>query len=606
MFLVLILTMFWCYQSQINITLRKQEMKKITLFIQKNIILSFLLLFHYQVLAQESISPKRNMTFGQILEEIKTCKDSVYRLRNAIITLDSSHLDKNIGGFWYKDTLEIGVRIVITDCEWKANIVAILMNVTFSKSITLARNKNLSLSFIKCIFNKFSAYNNEGSFLYFQEDKFLGQMYFVNNQQNTNFNDCSFEFTDNDIFQYTEENNKLAVFSFFNQERIEMLGFRRCKMKSLAKNKHLQISARVNALTFNKVDFGNMVLDLEGTEVSHQTEFIDCKIQEPVGLESVIFYPLSTHIDWKQLASQKACLYDSYEEGAFHLGEKISPKDTLVFKDEANFRNYKAIYATLLNIYKVRGDQTAYNACYVEMKDIETRKYAFDYQQSPTLKNYFTWKLHQFLSTFCDYGTDPVKSILYAFYVILCFSMVYVLFPSENDNLRKEVILKKLDKYIRYFSTEKKLVEMHQEERSRQLAEIEELREKLESSHQKVPFILQIVGYPFYKSSQFYYQLNEWFIKKGEVSEGRWVEQSKKQKVKGSFLISIYFLIFIFSGLIMRILNAVILSINVFVTLGYGGVPATGIAKYLAVIEGLIGWFLLSIFSVSLISQVLN
>lgn len=570
---------------------------------------SFLMLFFYLKVAyaQENL-PKRNMTFGQVLEEMKTCKDSVYRLKNAIITLDSSHLDKKIGGFWYKDTLEIGVRVVIVDCEWKStNFVPMISNVTFTKSITLARNKNLGISFTKCVFNnKFLAYRNEGSFLYFQEDRFLGQMYFADNSQNTNFNDCYFEFTDNDIFQYTEENNKLAVFSFFNQERIEMLGFRRCKMKSLAKNKYLHISARVNAMTFNKVDFGNMVLDLEGTEVSHQTEFIDCKIQEPIGLESVIFYPPSTHIDWKQLANQRACLYDSYGEGAFHLGEKASPQDTLVFKDEANFRNYKAIYATLLNIYKVRGDQNAYNACYVEVKDIETRKYAFDYQQNPNLENYFTWKLHQFLKTFCSYGTNPVKSVLYAFYVILCFSIIYVLFPSENDNLRKEVILKRLDKYIRYFSTDEKLVEMHQEEQKAQLAEIEDLRKKLENSHQKVPFILQIIGYPFYKSSQFYYQLNEWFIKKGEISAGIWAEQPQKQKIKGSILISIYFLTFISIGLIMRVLNAVILSINVFVTLGYGGVPATGIAKYLAVIEGLIGWFLLSIFSVSLISQVLN
>jgi Ion channel len=54
------------------------------------------------------------------------------------------------------------------------------------------------------------------------------------------------------------------------------------------------------------------------------------------------------------------------------------------------------------------------------------------------------------------------------------------------------------------------------------------------------------------------------------------------------------------------VLNAIMLSINVFVTLGYGEIPARGLARYLAVIEGMLGWFLLSIFSVSLISQVLQ
>ena len=181
-----------------------------------------------------------------------------------------------------------------------------------------------------------------------------------------------------------------------------------------------------------------------------------------------------------------------------------------------------------------------------------------------------------------------------------------VLFPSEKDNLRKNVILQKLDKFIQYFSTDKKLVEIHHEERKEQLAEIEGLKQRLENSQKRVPPIFQVIGYPFYSVSLFYYQISTWFIKKGEISAGVWAEQSKKQKIKSSVLISLYFLVFLFGGLLMRCLNAVILSINVFVTLGYGGVPATGIAKYLAVIEGLIGWFLLSIFSVSLISQVLN
>jgi len=39
--------------------------------------------------------------------------------------------------------------------------------------------------------------------------------------------------------------------------------------------------------------------------------------------------------------------------------------------------------------------------------------------------------------------------------------------------------------------------------------------------------------------------------------------------------------------------------------LGYGGISARGISRYLVVVEGLIGWFLLTIFGVSLIGQVL-
>lgn len=54
-----------------------------------------------------------------------------------------------------------------------------------------------------------------------------------------------------------------------------------------------------------------------------------------------------------------------------------------------------------------------------------------------------------------------------------------------------------------------------------------------------------------------------------------------------------------------RGLNSLTLSVNSFVTLGFGNIPTRGAAKYLCIFEGFIGWFLLSIFMVALINQVL-
>ena len=48
------------------------------------------------------------------------------------------------------------------------------------------------------------------------------------------------------------------------------------------------------------------------------------------------------------------------------------------------------------------------------------------------------------------------------------------------------------------------------------------------------------------------------------------------------------------------------LSVNAFTTLGFGEIPIKGVPRYLAIIEGFIGWFMLTIFSVALISQLLN
>lgn len=52
-------------------------------------------------------------------------------------------------------------------------------------------------------------------------------------------------------------------------------------------------------------------------------------------------------------------------------------------------------------------------------------------------------------------------------------------------------------------------------------------------------------------------------------------------------------------------LNAFSLSLNAFVTLGFGSIPIKGVGKYICIVQGFMGWFLLSIFTVTLINQVL-
>ena len=58
-------------------------------------------------------------------------------------------------------------------------------------------------------------------------------------------------------------------------------------------------------------------------------------------------------------------------------------------------------------------------------------------------------------------------------------------------------------------------------------------------------------------------------------------------------------------GFIISLINAITLSLNSFVTLGFGTIPTKGLARYVCIIQGFIGWFLLSIFTVALINQVL-
>ena len=76
-------------------------------------------------------------------------------------------------------------------------------------------------------------------------------------------------------------------------------------------------------------------------------------------------------------------------------------------------------------------------------------------------------------------------------------------------------------------------------------------------------------------------------------------KMAKRRVIPGFFHIVIYL------GFV-RALNSTTLSVNAFSTLGFGAIPVKGVSRYITILEGFLGWFLLSIFSVSLISQMLQ
>jgi hypothetical protein len=58
-------------------------------------------------------------------------------------------------------------------------------------------------------------------------------------------------------------------------------------------------------------------------------------------------------------------------------------------------------------------------------------------------------------------------------------------------------------------------------------------------------------------------------------------------------------------GFLHSFVNALTLSMNAFITLGFGNIPTAGLARYVCVLQGVLGWFLLSLFTVALLNQVL-
>jgi hypothetical protein len=275
-------------------------------------------------------------------------------------------------------------------------------------------------------------------------------------------------------------------------------------------------------------------------------------------------------------------------------------------RDSTLYEELINVHSKFLKLYRDRGDIVSANACYIEIKRIEGKRLKLQYEHKPTLQNYFGYALNRFLSAFSDYGTNPVKSMIYAFYVMLIFSGFYCIFPSEPDNLMTFRVYSFFSSALEYFKTNKQLTEFHRESRKHDIEALERFATAIRDSKRNIPAIVWWLGTPLYKMAIGYNKTVVWLLGKTDIVKGRWEDINKGKRFRLSIIVGLFFVCFLLVGLLMRIVNAIVLSLNAFITLGYGEISAKGVARYLAVVEGVFGWFLLSIFSVSLISQILN
>jgi hypothetical protein len=265
------------------------------------------------------------------------------------------------------------------------------------------------------------------------------------------------------------------------------------------------------------------------------------------------------------------------------------------------------VYSKLLSVFNASSDIESYNLCFRQMKRIEKTASKVRWETQQKFIDWFRWKMDIFLEKFSAYGTDPVLSLFNSFLVICAFALIYIVFPSEEDNLRFHNIQTAVYRYVAHFAEQQKQFLTTDELYQRDLEAGKAMKEQLRINIEKLPPVVSFLGMPFYYVSYFFA-----FIRHRLRSMVRfniyqdWTDLNAMGRFKTSVVVSINFVGFLLWGLIMRLVNGFTLSLNAFVTLGYGEIEAKGIARYFCVIEGLVGWFLLSVFSVSLISQILQ
>lgn len=557
---------------------------------------------------KDSTAARRVLSFSELFEEIRACRDTVYTLENAEVVFDERKDSAFTKNYTQTDTVYILPSVVLSNVRMEGS--ANLKRFVFEREIRFSDIKSNSehkqgvqLFFTSCVFK---------SLVHFQSSEFKALSFSGCFFRNAWLEDCTMQTLF--IGQCTiSPQRTLADFSqsfIMNALKDRAFGMDNLNITKSCSivNSRFTAQSDFKSLVFTVCTFElffcyrntfEMDIVFAGLKVNRRCAIEGCEFLGRVAAPSLMVTHEAAVIDWKQFAGT--------------LTQKLNVDSVIAdeHRRDYSFRIYSYMtilraYSHFINFYKSEGDQESQNAVYVEMKALQTRHAAYLYRTKPSLETWFDWRINQLLEVFSDYGTNAAKGLIYIFYVIIGFAALYFVFPSEADNLSRANSFRMFDVVIGYFSTNARLASINEHKRRRALDDLQNFRTTLEVSRTDVPVFIAWLGRPLYGLNRVYLTASAWLMERFDIVPGRWQELTQGRKFWTSVLIGAYMLGFLVWGVMMRFVNAFALSINAFVTLGYGEIQAQGVARYLAVLEGAVGWFLLSIFSVTLISQLLQ
>lgn len=382
------------------------------------------------------------------------------------------------------------------------------------------------------------------------------------------------------------------------------------------------ITEQTDEVNISDNDFGQKISEIRvlGTEDLNTSILEDNKFGNHVLLDLDQLTTSSTY-QWSQW-SEWLLSFQGFNEyfttlpdslrgnGPFDLQSNIAAinryKIDGLVQDAKSYKQEVKLRGKLLDLYKAQHDLEDVNTVYIELKDLETDRLAYLYSQTPSFTTFFKWKVNQFLKAFSDYGTEPSKAIVFSVNVVFLFAFIYLFFPNSWDEQGKHRILHRFNFYQKYLRSPAGAHEFYLEDRQKELSDYEAFRNNIEAGELELPKFFVRWSKPIYHIAMLGTKASTKFLKQTDFLSGKWNELSPSQKRRKNIQIGVFLIIGVLWDVTIRVLNALMLSINAFTTLGFGEIPIKGLPRYLAIIQGFIGWFMLTIFSVSLISQLLN
>ena len=602
----------------------------------KNTFLFFAVVFSINSYSQKATLKEYSHT--ELFNMIASEKDSVFTLQNAFIAFtpqDSAfaYINSRSGNiFKNNDTLIINKKIVLNNVHFehqRDDQGQGLPFLVFNKSVEIYNTT--SLLFFNCIFK--GNIEMDTSVLGNDQINRFDEKY-PNYDSDIGFFNCTFyQNVSLDIgsIEYYSSINFYMFYATFspdkNQKVVEIYtnSIKDTHIdENVFKNKGF-LKIGVDNSSFTSVygnNFGNYRTEFSKESFNDQQVYIvEKNIFNDSFLLHVNLFTINNVYRWNQWKGKvlSSAGYDLYLKYLLEQNNEFD-YDELYVSDTV-FNNYKTKYKIELedaykfemqllgqfyDFYKLQHDSDYANQVYIEFKDLETKRYAYLYNQNPSFSAYFTWKINQFLKMFSGYGTNPSLSIIFSLYVVFIFAIIYMLFPNSWETGKKNKLMNRLQFFTKYFRQKEGIKEIYEEDKQESIMSYNEFKRYMHSSKKEIPKFFLWLTKPIYYFSSYNYKLTGRILKHTDILKGRWIDLPKRRKVLTGLIMSLWIVSLIILDLLIKFFNALTLSINTFTTLGFGEIPIKGIPRYLAVIQGFIGWFMLTIFSVSLISQLLN
>lgn len=602
--------------------------------------LLFLFFSSKTIVAQKAPNELFKYSHTQFIDLLTSHKDSVFSLKNAFIYIDELtdhdfYYEKNDDLFEFssKDTLTINTKIELSNVHFEHiynDTGYALHHIKFTKPVVI--ENSASLVFSNCIFEKgFYADVNIplDSYVSYFEKEFenYGNDFSIN--ESVLKSEFIIDIGTIEVFSPIFVTISKTIFNIYPDLESAFL-FNNIRSfdfldNSFVGNGFVYISNDENWRTQIKYnDFGNTyaIIYQAGISSSSVNHISDNIFRKTVLLEVENFNKTDIY-NWNEWQDKIISFkgYDSYIDNLEKNKTSISDSYISLFNNDSILKSYinshkyklesafkyeKRLLGSFYDYYKSQYDTDFANTVYVTLKDLDTKRYQYLNEVEPSFKTFFTWKINQFLKFFSAYGTAPSKTVEISIYVILIFAFIYMFFPNSWDTMNQNRLMKRIRFYTRYFRNKESMKEIYEEERKQDLMTFQEFKDYMHQSKKETPSYFLWLAKPIYYFSSTNYKIISKLFDKTDLLKGKWVDLPKNKKMLTSIFMGIWILFLLIFDLFLKFINALTLSLNTFTTLGFGEIPTKGFPRYLSILQGFIGWFMLSIFSVSLISQILN